>query len=201
MKTAALFVGATALAVSTVGALPAPARALVAVSGLGPTLCATVYRNALQLNRCDGGDAQNWFSTTYGAQRYHGLCLDSATPDGGSQLVVMTCQNKPSQRWAISPNGQLKNESGWCTDVNGGRAAEGTRIQTWGCTSGAMHQRWGIGQYEPASSAVSGTAVKTVGGAPAGQVVAVAGGSIVAQGGGNVIRIQGGSIVAQGGGN
>jgi len=208
-------VGAVSALGVDIGA-PAPAKAEVLVSGVGKTVCATVYNNRLQLNRCDGGDAQNWFYG-YGHQHYHNLCLDSETPNPGAQLVVAACQaNKASQQWGLQPSGLMRNESGWCADVNGGNTSEGTRIQIWRCAanvSQSPHQLWAMGTLKslaslcvsasvaqdisPGSIIANVSVLKTLKATGSG-VVSTAGGNTVAAGGGNVVPASG-KIVAAGG--
>lgn len=170
----------------------------------GGKLCVTVNNNRIITGHCDGGDAQNWFTAVYGAQHYHGLCLDSETPQPGSQLVVRACNNAQSQHWATQPNGSYKNEAGWCMDISGGNPNEGVKIETWQCNNQA-HQNWKrgpFGQAQQVQSGLSASAIATIKNAPPGTTFTILpGGNIVAAGGGNIVSAGGGNIVAAGGGN
>ena len=131
-----------------------PAYADVLVTGIvsrdpgiaGKRLCVTVTNNYLFSNVCNGGDAQNWFTTAYGVQEYHHLCMDSKTPNpNNGQLVVRTCNHSPSQRWGLSRDGTYHNEAGWCMDIYGGNTHEGGRIGIWTCHQ-SPNQKFGVGK-------------------------------------------------------
>ena len=118
------------------------------------TLCATVASNRLQLNQCRGGDAQDWFKSAYGVQNgYHGLCLDTEGAASGAALVVVGCQNKPSQRWGYDTTTRaLRNEAGFCADVYSGRAVEGQKIIAFTCNRQA-NQIWTLNKGAVAAPA------------------------------------------------
>ncbi len=228
MKSTLLSTGAAALVMGAAGGAPVASHAEVLVHGLGKTVCATVYNNRLQLNKCNAGDAQNWFNTRSPVQHYHNLCLgtdanhaaDAQHPRaysvGGAQLVVEACDaTKPSQRWALRVNGLFGNDSGWCMDTNGGSVSEGTRIQIWTCSSGnpvVYHQLWAPGDLSSGSALRLGHAGMLLG---PGSVAALswaqtASGGLpqLAANPGNMLTRNGSilsqgvsNIVAQGGGN
>lgn len=162
---------------------------------------------------CHGGSNQafrfvsgNYGMVSLGDQR----CLTSGLTSG-APITVQTCTNAANQKWGYQSNGTLRNESGFCLDIEGGATGDGARILGYTCHGG------GNQQWYPAvtsSSASLGTAAqlklqgkgsaKSVISSPnfsGGNIVASGGGNIVAGGAGNMIASGGGKIVAGGAGN
>ncbi|MFM7545178.1 MAG: ricin-type beta-trefoil lectin domain protein [Synechococcales cyanobacterium] len=77
--------------------------------------------------------------TGYGQIKMDGFCLTGNT--GNRPLTWETCwTNDPGQRWAFD-NGRLRNERGWCADLEGGRRGANVPVVAWNC-SGAGNQVW-----------------------------------------------------------
>jgi hypothetical protein len=203
----------------------ARAHADVVVSAENPNLCLDVNQsnNNVALWGCHGGVNQNFFTNSYGQQRFNGSCLDQSGPQQGAGLVMAPCANKPSQRWLLvsNPNdpspGRLRNEAGWCANIPGGNARQGVQVIVWACQRGVTpNDMWGRGTFLKANAA--GIPASALGrlnqvgivyaptpagivSAGAGNIVAAGAGNIVAAGAGNVIRMNSGAIVAAGAGN
>lgn len=162
---------------------------------------------------CHGGSNQafRFVSGSYGMislgdQR----CLTSGLTSG-SPITVQTCTNAANQKWGYQSNGTLRNESGFCLDIEGGSGSDGARILGYSCHGG------GNQQWYPAvtsSSATLGTAAqlklqakgsaKSVLSSPnfsGGNIVGSGGANILAGGAGNIIAAGGGKIVSGGAGN
>ncbi|TFY97734.1 ricin-type beta-trefoil lectin domain protein [Ramlibacter humi] len=149
----------------------------------------------------------------YGTIQVNGRCLTGRAAH--APLTWEACKGDQPQKWSLS-GGRLKNEGGWCADVQGNRGGAGVPVLAWDCT-GAVNQQWRSHYTETAqaaaakianpqvraeflknaTSAAPGTVIST----STGKIVAQGGGNIVAQGGGNIVAQGGGNIVAQGGGN
>lgn len=76
--------------------------------------------------------------TGYGKITMDNLCLTGNT--GKSSLTWETCRNDPGQTWSFV-NGRLRNERGWCADLEGGRTGANVPVLAWNC-SGASNQTW-----------------------------------------------------------
>lgn len=143
--------------------------------------------------------------TGYGAIQMNGRCL--AGHSGGQPLTWENCNSDRSQRWSLS-GGRLRNEGGWCADVEGARSGANVRVLAYQC-SGAANQQWRALGLEPAQSAagrisnaaVRSTFLQTAASAPAGSIISLASGRAVAAGGANVITSGGANVIAAGGGN
>lgn len=153
---------------------------------------------------CHGAGNQDFRfrSGSYGELLVGGKCLASSG-GAGSGLVAADCNGSRAQKWVVT-NGALRNEEGWCADIE--RAGgQGTRVIAWHC-SGSSNQRWSPGQKMSAQQAlssgkISAAQAQAAGRAALGNVIAVGGGNVVAAGGLNVIAPGGGNVVAAGGGN
>lgn len=170
--------------------------------------------SAVLLYDCHGGwnQAFRFVSGSYGMislgdQR----CLTSGTAQGGP-LTVQPCTNATNQRWGFQSNGTLRNELGFCADIEGGARNSGARVLGFPCHTGT-NQQWypavtaqsapmGLlaGQRLPGQSG-GARSVLVNGGFSGGNIVASGGGNIVAGGAGNMIAANGGAIVAGGAGN
>lgn len=73
----------------------------------------------------------------YGQIKMDNLCL---TGDQQGQLLWLTCRNTTGQRWGLS-RGRLRNEKGWCADLQGNRSGADVPVLAWQC-SGSANQRW-----------------------------------------------------------
>jgi len=77
--------------------------------------------------------------TGYGQIKMDGFCLTGNT--GNKPLTWETCRNNdPGQRWSFD-KGRLRNERGWCADLEGGRGGANVPVLAWNC-SGAGNQVW-----------------------------------------------------------
>ena len=77
--------------------------------------------------------------TGYGQIKMDGVCLTGNT--GNKALTWETCRtNDPGQRWGFD-KGRLRNERGWCADLEGGRRGANVPVLAWNC-SGAGNQVW-----------------------------------------------------------
>lgn len=209
-------IAAVAAAFSATAFMAPAAAAPVVASGHQAGQCLDIRggSNDAILWACHGGGNQqlNFRNGSYGQIMVAGRCL-STSGGAGTSLVVTQCRNAPAQRWANTSEGFLRNEEGWCADVERG-GGQGSRVIAWQCnTNGRLavnNQRWSFGQFYTASdlrNMGAGSLAQRVLGAATGSlvsgagVVSVGGGNVVAVGGGNVIAAGGGNVVAVGGGN
>jgi len=153
---------------------------------------------------CHGGSNQDFRfrSGNYGELLVGGKCLTS-TGGAGSGLVAAQCNGSRSQKWIVT-NGALRNEEGWCADIERG-GAQGSRVIAWQC-SGASNQRWSAGrkmttQQALANGSISPAQAQAAGRAAHGSVISAGGNNVVAAGGLNVIAPGGGNVVSAGGAN
>jgi hypothetical protein len=162
---------------------------------------------------CHGGSNQafRFVSGSYGMlslgdQR----CLTSGLISG-APVTVQTCTNAPNQKWGFQANGTLRNESGFCLDIERGVRDNGARILGFSCHGGSNQQFYPAVHARSASIGLANTAqfqgrtdVRSYLIAPGfsgGNIVAAGGGTIVAGGAGNLLANDGGGIVAGGAGN
>lgn len=152
--------------------------------------------------------------TGYGQIQMSNRCLTGRT--GNQPLTWEACNGSDrSQKWSLE-NRTLKNEGGWCADVEGGRGGAGARVMAWNC-NGQGNQKWGshvAENYRTVAARISNPAIRATfernasNAAPGavissttGALVSPGGGSLVAAGGGNLVAAGGGNLVAAGGGN
>ena len=177
--------------------------------------------NKISLWSCNGGYNQNFFTTNYGQQRYGNWCL--ASTGAGQQLVMQPCDaSKGSQRWTLvtdtSAPGALRNEAGYCADIQNGWMSQGTSIIAYTCKQngawfGRTNQIWNReGAVMAGQAGVSRNHLHP-GVINPGDVFDSYGNKmgVVAQGGLNLVNTNGSNakpfppncncIVAQGGGN
>lgn len=199
------FLASAVLAIGMVAiAAPAPAKAEVMASGHRGGQCLDMKGGVEAiLWACHGAGNQSFAfrSGTYGELMVGGRCL-STTGGAGSAIVAAACTGARGQKWTITSSGALRNEEGWCADVERG-GGQGSRVIAWQC-SGATNQRWGLARFMSASQAasqglLSSSVVGALGSARPG--VAFNASGAVAAGGANVVAAGGGNVVAAGGGN
>jgi hypothetical protein len=184
--------------------LTAPAKAEVIASGHRGGQCLDMKGGVEAiLWACHGGGNQSFAfrNGAYGELIVGGRCL-STTGGAGSAIVAAACTGARGQKWTITSSGALRNEEGWCADVERG-GGQGSRVIAWQC-SGATNQRWGLARFMPASQAasqglLSPSMVGALGAARPGMTFNASG--AVAAGGANVVAAGGGNVVAAGGGN
>lgn len=188
------------------------------VSGGNPAI-ASYYQlgNCLDFNGsgvamhmpCTAGSATQqlrFASGSYGMLTTAGRCLTSGTSTG--PLTLQPCTNATNQRWGIQPDGSLRNELGFCADIEGGNRSAGGRVVGWSC-SGAMNQKWYVATSGARvrmtqipsnlySGSIAGSALISSRGISSSNIVAGGAGNIVAGGAGNIIAA---SVVAGGAGN
>lgn len=195
----------TAALIAMSAGLPATAQAEVLLSGHVAGQCLDM-KNGTQaiVWSCHGEGNQDFRfrSGSYGELLVGGKCLTS-TGGAGSAVVATNCAGSRAQKWVVT-NGALRNEEGWCADIEGG-GGQGSRVIAWKC-SGSSNQRWAPGRKMSAQSALSSGAItaqqaQSAQRAAMGHVIAAGGGNVVAAGGLNVIAAGGGNVVAAGGGN
>lgn len=145
-------------------------------------------------------------SGSYGQLTTAGRCLTSGTAPG--PLTLQPCTNATNQRWGFQPDGSLRNELGFCADIEGGNRSAGGRVVGWSC-SGSMNQKWYVATSGanvrmtqiPSnlySGSIAGSALISSRGVSTSNIVAGGAGNIVAGGAGNIIAA---SVVAGGAGN
>ncbi len=186
-------------------ALPAPARAEVLLSGHAAGQCLDMKNGSEAITwSCHGQGNQDFRfrSGSYGELLVGGKCL-TTTGGAGAGLAAAGCNGSRAQKWIIA-NGALRNEEGWCADIERG-GGQGSRVIGWHC-SGASNQRWAPGRKMSAQQAlssgrISAAQAQAAGRASLGSVIAAGGGNVVAAGGLNVIAAGGGNVVSAGGGN
>ncbi|RSM97470.1 1,4-beta-xylanase [Streptomyces sp. WAC 01325] len=102
------------------------------------------HSTALQLDDCDGTDAQIWTVNRTGTFTALGKCMDvtEAGTYDGAEVRMQQCDGNASQIWRRGPNGSLVNsKAGKCLDATGPSSASGTLLQMWSCSGGA-NQNW-----------------------------------------------------------
>lgn len=144
--------------------------------------------------------------TGYGQIQMNGRCLTGR--NGNQPLTWEGCNGSDrSQKWSLQ-NRTLKNEGGWCADVEGGRGGAGARVMAWNC-NGQGNQKWGrhiVENYKAVASRISNQTIRSnfernASKASAGAVISTTTGNLVSPGGGNMVAAGGGNMVAAGGGN
>ena len=150
-------------------------------------------------------------------------CLESVGKE--RDLQWSQCVASPGKNWQIQPNGNLRNEQGWCVDIKNRLSSSNAVIQAYDCAAVAWREwtRSGSGRaptpgpilaanlerYLPAMESVlrSGRLVDiadltsglvATGG---GNLTFTQAGSIVAAAAADLVASGGGNIVASGGGN
>lgn len=185
--------------------LPATAQAEVLLSSHAVGQCMDMKNGTEAIVwGCHGGGNQDFRfrSGSYGELLVGGKCLASSGK-AGTGLVATNCNGSRAQKWIVS-NGALRNEEGWCADIERG-GGQGSRVIAWHC-SGSSNQRWSPGRKMSVVQAlsrgtISAAQARAAERASLGSVIAAGGGNVVAAGGGNVIAAGGGNVVAAGGGN
>lgn len=185
-------------------AVPASAKAEVIASGHRGGQCLDMKSGVdAILWACHGGSNQSFAfrNGTYGELLVGGRCL-STTGGAGSGVTAGACTGARAQKWTITGSGALRNEEGWCADVERG-GGQGSRVIAWQCT-GASNQRWGLARFMSGSQAASqGLVSPSLAGALASARPGLAFNAhgAVSAGGANVVSAGGGNVVAAGGGN
>jgi hypothetical protein len=189
-----------------------PAKAEVIASGLRAGQCLDM-KNGTEANlwACHGQGNQDFRfrSGNYGELLVGGRCL-STSGGSGSVIIATTCNGSRAQKWTITSSGALRNEEGWCADVERG-GGQGSRVLAWSCGNGA-NQRWGFAKFMSAVQAASQglinrSALSSLSNARPGLsfnangAVAAGGANAVAAGGANVVSAGGANVVSAGGAN
>lgn len=174
-------------------AVPVVAHAELLVARIAPKLCLDIAeaQNRLVLWSCHTGPNQNFYTGAYGQLSYKGKCLEGSTK--GADVIWTACASKPGQRWGMSPNKELKNETGLCLDIRNGAASAGTALTMWDCNGGG-NQKWGRGSIVPASS-ISGLA----GPVQPGAIYSGNGARVIARDGAGLVGNDGASLVGNDG--
>lgn len=197
-------VAASAFAAVFVVGAPQAAKAEVIASGHRGGQCLDMKGGTEAiLWACHGAGNQTFRfrSGNYGELLTQGRCL-SSTGGAGTPLMAIACDGSRRQKWTITGSGALRNEEGWCADVE--RAGgQGSRVIAWNC-SGATNQRWGYARMMSAGQAAN-QGLLGLGGANAAANarpgVALNAAGVVASGSANVIATGGGNVISTGGGN
>lgn len=207
------------LSLASLSAVPASAQSISGTSVIasyhsqGRCLDMRSSDSQVLLWNCHGGWNQafryvsgNYGMISLGDQR----CLTSGLVSG-APVTVQACTNATNQRWGYQSNGTLRNESGFCLDIEGGSRTNGARILGYSC-HGASNQQWYPGVHSRQAYVGLAAAARAQGRNDAksfllspnfsgGNIVAAGGGNIVAGGAGNLLANDGGGIVAGGAGN
>ena len=140
MKTSSLRLCAGSLIVTAIALSVQDARAQNAVQYLSSSTGFVLHRsgNTAVVSQWAGQKPIEGF-TGYGQIKMDGVCLTGNT--GNKALTWETCRtNDPGQRWGFD-KGRLRNERGWCADLEGGRRGANVPVLAWNC-SGAGNQVW-----------------------------------------------------------
>lgn len=181
-----------------------PAKAEVIASGQRAGMCLDM-KNGTDANlwACHGQGNQNFKfrNGNYGELLVGGRCL-STSGGSGSLIVATSCNGSRGQKWTVTSQGALRNEEGWCADVEGG-GGQGSRVIAWSCSNSA-NQRWGFAKFMSALEAASQglinrSAVSSLNSARPG--ISFNANGAVAAGGANVVAAGGANVVAAGGAN
>jgi RHS repeat-associated protein len=116
-----------------------------ALSG-GGTLCvddassSTTPGNKVQVDTCNGGDAQKWSIGSDHTVRVLGMCLDTTgnATTSGTKVVIDTCNGDPTQQWRTTTSGKLAlvANNNLCLTDPSASATKGTQLTVAGCSSG-----------------------------------------------------------------
>jgi hypothetical protein len=98
----------------------------------------------VQLQGCNGTDAQQWEFTPAGTMEALGKCLDvtgGATNDG-TTVQLYDCNGTTAQQWVVTTEGWILNVgSNKCLDIPGKATNDGTQLIIWTC-HGEENQVW-----------------------------------------------------------
>lgn len=205
-------------------AIPSTASAADSIAYISSSSGYVLYRNSSNI-----AVTANWTGQApivgfsgYGQIKMDGLCLTGAPTSGPGPLTWESCRNIPAQRWGLvntnQPNKLLRNEGGWCADVEGNASGPDVRILAFGC-SGVVNQLWKAHPTQnarPIINKISDPKIRnsvtnkinvlrptivTLTPSEAQQLVAQGGGNLVATGGANFGNLTQNQLVATGGGN
>jgi hexosaminidase len=102
----------------------------------------------VDLNACNGTQAQSWSLGSDGTLQALGKCLDvkGGGKSSGTTVDLYTCNGTGAQQWRWSSNGtygeSLTNpQSGLCLDDPGATSTNGTQLQIYTC-NGTLAQVW-----------------------------------------------------------
>jgi hypothetical protein len=219
-----------ALAFAAAGVAVAPAHAQVKGSpsiasyfSKGMCLDTRASDRQVLIWSCHGGwnQAFRFVKGDYGQITLgNGDCLQGGAQKGAG-VTAQPCANTPHQKWGFQSDGSLRNEAGWCADIEGAKRDAGTRVISWDCNGGAGNQKWypavtaksaylGLADLAALSKRTRGTtsilsspsfSTSNMVAAGGGNLVAAGGGNMVAAGGGNLVGNDGASIVFGGAGS
>lgn len=208
---AALAVGAMAFLAAPANAQTQGSPAIVSYFSKGMCLDTRASDKAVLIWTCHGGGNQafRFVTGSYGQISLgNGDCLTGGAKRGAGLTASSCSANTVHQRWGFQPDGSLRNEAGWCADIEGGAKGAGTRVISWECNAGAGNQKWYPGVT--VKSATIGLADLSALSVRAGQRLTTQSfvtsqgfstANMVAAGGGNMVAAGGGNMVAAGGGN
>ena len=206
-----LFLAGAGLAAVLCAFAVQPAQAEVIASGHRAGQCLDM-KNGTEANlwACHGQGNQDFrFRTgSYGELLVGGRCLTST--GSGKVLTATSCNGSRAQKWIVTAQGVLRNEEGFCADVEGG-GGQGSRVLAWSCNN-ASNQRWGLAKFMSALQAanqglLNRSALPSLNSARAGLsinangVVSAGGANVVSAGGANVVSAGGANVVSAGGAN
>ncbi|WP_435651387.1 ricin-type beta-trefoil lectin domain protein [Kitasatospora purpeofusca] len=87
-----------------------------------------------------------------GTVRAAGYCLTAQDPSlgNGTKVILSTCRNEPSQKWATTSDGRIYlpatvsdgNPTGRCLERPGWDANQGIRLGIWDCPGLQANQQW-----------------------------------------------------------
>jgi hypothetical protein len=104
----------------------------------------------VELWTCNGGNSQQWTSTTANQLQVSigGVtkCLDAtgAGTANGTKLIIWSCHGGDNQRWNLNSGNTITGaQSGRCVDVYDNGTADGAATELWDCkTAGNNNQNW-----------------------------------------------------------
>ncbi|MFS8101738.1 RICIN domain-containing protein [Lentzea alba] len=83
----------------------------------------------------------------YVQSKFNGRCMTAATGQNGAGVIMVDCQNAPTQRWYWDA-GRLRNaDGGRCLTAAWGNGDNGAHLQIYDCVANVAHQIF----YRPAS--------------------------------------------------
>jgi len=113
----------------------------------------TANGNKIQIWQAAGNVNQQWNFDNIGGTTYNiavnlgPYCIDDNGGASGTATHIWNCQGIPNQKWTATPvqgGYQFKNAAGTCLDVSGGKAANGTVVQSYTCGTGNLSQTWAV---------------------------------------------------------
>ena len=156
-RTAAAFVIGTAMAFTSLAALPS-AQATTGATGEITGIAGKCVDDAgaspqngtkVDVWDCNGTGGQSWYVGSDGTLRMggpNGKCLDAVGQGtgNGTPVQLWDCGGSDNQKWTPDGSGRLVGvQSGRCLDAPGGHATNGLQLDIYDCNTSAA-QRWAL---------------------------------------------------------